>query len=161
MLDKLPLPDAKRWNVYDKVITTLQSDPDLKRVIRPKSWHTYSGRPDESAAFGSGGYPCVAITPAAVGVTGETPVSQLSPLVLKIDIGTPGLSARNLFALWEAIERAAFVGDARGRMIAALQVVYTRVVGLRITAPAIHPVESGTDAGVMCATGTVEINLMV
>jgi hypothetical protein len=160
-VDKLPLPDATRWLVYDAVIQTLQSDPDLRRAIKPRAWHTYSGRPEESAKFGASNYPCIAVVPSGGPASPETVVSQMSPLVLQIDIGTPGLSVRNLYALWEAVERAAFAGQGRLNLIAALQKVCPRVTGVKLGQPAIRPEADGTNEGVMLASGTVQINLLV
>lgn len=161
MANDLDLPDDFRWTIYDAVVARLQADPDLKRTVRPKCWHTYSGRAGETATPGSGGYPAIIVKPGSGPVTPETPVLQAGVMTLTVSVLTQGLNFRDLIKLWGAVERAAFAGQARLDLMGDLRRLSVRPVNVSLAMQALGPELVAEGSGAMGATGIATVNYLI
>jgi hypothetical protein len=115
-IQKLPLPDGQRTQIFRQVEAFLRNDPILARVVRGDAWKDFSGNPNDAAALAPAQAPAIRIAPAPGPMTWATPDSMRAPLYINIECCVAGLVADDVLNLQDAIERAIYPADPVKRL---------------------------------------------
>lgn len=155
------VPASSRRLVFRKLIGVLQADKVLKRAV--KSWHVFDGSDaaGDTEPFAEGELPAVRILPFGQGASPETPVSQSSPLGIRLELAVDGYNVDDILDLWGAFEAALFPGDGARTLLSTLREVATGVNQVNLTQPAITVNAQGLPEGVMAAAGTISVLMTV
>jgi hypothetical protein len=107
----LDLDPANETKVFRRLVAILQADPTLARLVRPRSWFTWTGDPNEGAEFASGEAPAFRLTPDPGGDAWFGPEAMINYLMVNVEIYLQGTNADDLMNLWGAVRRAFYPRD--------------------------------------------------
>jgi hypothetical protein len=107
----LDLDDSNETKVFRRLVAILQADPTLARLVRPRSWFTWTGAPNEAAEFASGEAPAIRLTPVPGPDGWFGPEGMVNVLSVNLEIALNSTNADDLLNFWQAIRRAFYPRD--------------------------------------------------
>ncbi len=131
MIEPLALPKASKTAVYRAMEQLVRDNPTIGRIIKPSSFRTWSGKPDDAKEFTFAIAPAMRWTPQPGPEDFRTPSMQVGPLFINCEVLLKGTNVDDLTNFWWALECVFYPGA-----IAVLAAGNNSVIQTLITAGA-------------------------
>jgi len=115
----LDLPQSPRDAVFRAMETIVRQSPTFQRVVKPSSFRTWTGKPDDAKEFTFSIAPAMRWTPTNGPDTFATPSMMKGPLYIGCEILLPGTNVSDLLNFWFMLVRF-FYPDQPGNNTVAL-----------------------------------------
>lgn len=141
----LDLPQAPRDAVYRAMETIVRQNTTFQRIVRPSSFRTWNGKPDDAKEFTFSIAPALRWTPMNTGEDFKTPDTMCGDLLIHCEILLPGTNVSDLTNFWWMLARCFYPSDLTGRQtnILTLQNAGARSGLVVFSQPAFDPSPDG------------------
>lgn len=145
--------------VFRKVIATLETDPDFRRVVGQDSLRSWSGIPGDKAPMEpSLGRPVVRLTPNPSAVEWYDPSSQVGTLSVRVEVVVQSLCVDDCIDLYDLIEQALLPG--RGTLRQELVALGAETGEIVFSDPAFDPKPEVEPDGYIVGEGRFHIRIL-
>jgi hypothetical protein len=108
----LDLPQSPRDSVYRAMEKIVRNNAIFQRVVKPSSFRTWNGKPDDAKEFTFNIAPALRWTPMNTGEDFKTPDSMAGDLLINCEILLPGTNVSDLTNFWWMLARCFYPGGA-------------------------------------------------
>ena len=152
----LDLPRSPRDAVYRAMETIVRQNATFQRIVKPSSFRTWQGKPDDAKEFTFSIAPALRWTPMHTGEDFKTPDTMAGDLLINCEILLPGTNVSDLTNFWWMLTRCFYPSDLTGRNanIQALQAAGARSGLVLFSQPAFDP---GPDGVWLAGQGQIKI----
>ena len=154
----LSLPQAPRSAVFRAMETVVRGNPTFQRIVKPASFRTWSGQPEDAKPFTYEIAPAMRWTPTSGPEQFNTPSSMVGPLFINCEILIKGTDCDDVANLWWMLERCFYPDQPGSNTIAASLNAAGAFTGLVFfTQPAYDPDPDGVW---LAASGQMRIDVL-
>ncbi len=146
MIQPLDLPQSPRDAVYRAMEAIVRKNSTIGRIIKPSSFRTWSGKPDDAKEFTYAIAPAMRWTPMNGPEEFKTPDSMAGPLYINCEILLPGNNVSDLANFWWSLVKAFYPTQsppAPNPVPIALQLAGARSGLVKFSQPAFDPSPDG------------------
>ena len=111
MVAPLNLPVVSRVRLFRAMEALVRRDPTFGRIVKPSSFRTWSGNPEDAKEFTIEHAPCLRWTPTAGPEVFKTPDSMVGSLFINCEILIRGTNADDIANFWGMVERVFYPGQ--------------------------------------------------
>jgi hypothetical protein len=108
----LDLPQSPRDSVYRAMEKIVRNNAIFQRIVKPSSFRTWNGKPDDAKEFTFNIAPALRWTPMNTGEDFKTPDSMAGDLLINCEILLPGTNVSDLANFWWMLARCFYSGGA-------------------------------------------------
>ena len=158
----LALPQAPRDSVYRAMEAIVRQNATIQRIIKPSSFRTWTGKPDDAKEFTFNIAPAMRWTPQQGPDTFATPSLMKGPLYINIEILLQGSNVSDVSNLWYALMLCFYPGSApqsgptTNAILQSLQAAGAHSGEVFFTQPAFDPQPDGVW---LAASGQMRIDV--
>jgi len=142
----LDLNVSPRVAVFRAMESIVRADTTMSRVMKPRSFRTWQGIPDDSKEFNIELAPCMRWTPSNMGEEFSSPDQMRGWLLINCEILTRGSCVDDMQNFWYALERCFYPSTglaARNAIIQTLNQAGGRTGLVLFSQPAFDPDPDG------------------
>jgi len=155
----LNLPQSPRDAVYRAMETIVRQNATFQRIVKPTSFRTWQGNPEDAKEFTFEIAPAVRWTPQHTGEQFRTPDTMSGDLLINCEILLKGTNVSDLTNFWWMIARCFYPAGAvsgRNTVIQTLQSAGARSGLVLFSQPAFDP---GPDGVWLAGQGQIKIEI--
>lgn len=154
----LDLPVSPRAAVFRAMETIVRGNSIFQRVVRPASFRTWQGSPDDATDFNIAYAPAMRWTPMNTGEQFRTPDTMAGDLLINCEILVRGCCCDDLTNFWWMVTRCFYPPTiaARNAIIQTLQTAGARSGLVLFSQPAFDP---GPDGVFFAGQGQIKIEI--
>lgn len=141
----LNLPQSPRDAVFRAMETIVRQDVVFQRIVKPSSFRTWSGDPNDAREFTFEIAPAMRWTPMNTGEQFRTPDTMSGDLLINAEILIKGTNVSDMTNFWWMVARAFYPATlaARNANIGTLQAAGARSGLVLFSQPAFDPSPDG------------------
>ena len=154
----LDLPTSPRAAVFRAMEQIVRTNAVFQRVVRPTSFRTWQGSPDDATDFNIAYAPTMRWTPMNTGEQFRTPDTMAGDLLINAEIVIRGCCCDDLTNFWWMVARCFYPPTiaARNAIIQTLQTAGARSGLVLFSQPAFDP---GPDGVFFAGQGQIKIEI--
>lgn len=154
----LDLPTSPRAAVFRAMESIVRRDSIFQRVVKPASFRTWQGSPDDATDFNIAYAPAMRWTPMNTGEQFRTPDTMAGDLLINCEILIRGCCCDDLTNFWWMVTRCFYPPTiaARNAIIQTLQTAGARSGLVLFSQPAFDP---GPDGVFFAGQGQIKIEI--
>jgi|SRR5271157_131502 len=154
----LDLPQSPRDAVFRAMEKIVRSNATFQRVVKPHSFRTWSGEPQDAREFTFEIAPAIRWTPMHSGEEFKTPDTMAGDLLINCEILVKGTNVSDLTNFWWMIVRCFYPSSLadRNANIQTLQAAGARSGLVLFSQPAFDP---GPDGVFLAGQGQIKIEI--
>ena len=141
----LDLPQAPRDAVFRAMETIVRRNATFQRIVKPSSFRTWSGDPQDAREFSCEYAPAMRWTPRNTGEEFKTPDTMAGDLLINCEVLIKGTNCSDLTNFWWMLARCFYPSNLASRQanILALQNAGARSGLVLFSQPAFDPTPDG------------------
>ena len=141
----LDLPTSPRAAVFRAMETIVRGNTIFQRIIKPASFRTWQGDPNDAKPFTIAEAPCIRWTPMNTGEEFKTPDTMAGDLLINCEVLIRGTCSDDLANFWWCLTRCFYPSTlaARNANIQTLQAAGARSGLVLFSQPAFDPDPDG------------------
>jgi len=154
----LDLPQSPRDAVFRAMETIVRSNATFQRVVKPISFRTWQGNPEDAKEFTFEYAPAIRWTPMNTGEEFRTPDTMAGDLLINCEVLIKGTNCSDLTNFWWMLTRCFYPStlSQRNANIQALQAAGARSGLVLFSQPAFDP---GPDGVFFAGQGQIKIEI--
>jgi len=154
----LDLPQSPRDAVFRAMEGIVRGNAIFQRIVKPTSFRTWQGNPEDSKEFTIEHAPAMRWTPMNTGEQFRTPDTMSGDLLIKCEVLIKGNNASDLLNFWWMVTRCFYPSTlaARNANIQTLQAAGARSGLVLFSQPAFDP---GPDGVFFAGQGQIKIEI--
>ena len=154
----LDLPQSPRDAVFRAMETIVRSNATFQRVVKPLSFRTWTGNPEDAREFTFSIAPAMRWTPMNTGEEFKTPDTMAGDLLINCEVLLPGTNVSDLTNFWWMVTRCFYPSllTARNANIQTLQAAGARSGLVLFSQPAFDP---GPDGVWLAGQGQLKVEI--
>lgn len=156
------MPKALKTNVsaftavFRRIVSQLENDPDVRRVVGVQNLRSWKGVPGDKAPFApTDTAPVVRLTPEPQDVEWYSPDTQAGTLAVTVELAVQSLCVDDVTDLWDTLVQALRPGN--GTLAQDLVALGAETGEIVFTRPAVDPRPAAQPEGQFFAMGQFQL----